>query len=173
MSIAIMVLVHQNENQANRLIKHLSKGFDIYVHIDKKSSLKIENTDNIFVYKKYKVYWGSLNIVMATLHLMEEAYKKGYDRYILISGMDLPIKTNKEIVEFFKNNNNEYIQLDKMPIKGLVGNGGFDRVTKYWPNVYRRKENILCWSGYVIKRRLYAGFSIDLFDNRKRDIIRA
>jgi hypothetical protein len=100
--IAVMMLVHKNENQVNRLINHLSKGFDVYIHIDKRSSLKIYTQENIFVYKKYKTYWGSFNQIIATLYLLKKAHRKKYDRYILISGQELPIKTNTEIKIFFR-----------------------------------------------------------------------
>ena len=132
--IAIMMTVHNNEEQVNRLINHLSKDFDIYVHIDKRSSLKISATENVFVYKKYKVYWGSFNQIMATLFLLKQAYLMRYKRYLLISGQDLPIKENLDILLFFDNNDKEYIWGEKLPVAGLRGNGGFDRMTRYWIN---------------------------------------
>jgi Core-2/I-Branching enzyme len=131
--IAIMMLVHKNEEQVKRLINHLSKDFDIYVHIDKRAPIKIPSQVNIFVYKKYKTYWGSFNSIMATLYLLGEAYKKRYDRYILISGEDLPIKSNEEIIKFFEDNQNEYITVDKLPTRKHL-KADLNRVTKYWPN---------------------------------------
>jgi hypothetical protein len=103
------------------------------VHIDKRKTIKIQSGANIFSYKKYKAYWGSFNSIMASLYLLEEAYKKGYDRYMLISGEDLPIKSNEEIIEFFEDNQNEYITVDKLPTIKFV-RAGFNRVTKYWRN---------------------------------------
>jgi hypothetical protein len=138
--IAIMMLVHKNADQVKRLVKHLSKDFDIYVHIDKRVSIKIQNEKNIFVYKKYKAYWGSFNQIMATLYLLREAYKKGYDRYVLISGEDLPVKSNEEIIKFFERDQNEYITIEKLPT-GKHLNAGFNRVTKYWRNKRRNGKN--------------------------------
>jgi hypothetical protein len=136
--------VHKNEAQVNRLIQHLSKDFDVYVHIDKRSPFGIRGSENVFVYKKYKLYWGSVNIILATLYLMQRAYKKGYDRYLLISGQDLPIKTNNEIKNFFEKNTNEYINSEKLPRSCWNGNGGFDRVVKYWPNrIYAGNRHFL------------------------------
>jgi hypothetical protein len=131
MRIAIMMLVHKNEQQVQRLINHLSNDFDVYVHIDKNISLKINEINNAFVYKKYKTYWGSFNIVLAMLYLLNNAFLKKYDRYIFISGQDLPLKSNSEIKDFFRNNNFEYIELEKLPIKFWGGNGGLDRLTDY------------------------------------------
>jgi hypothetical protein len=137
--IAILILVHKNEEQVNRLIKHLSKDFDIYVHIDKRSSVNIIKAENVFVYKKYKAYYCSFNIVKATLVLLKNAYKKNYDRYILISGQDLPIKTNDQIKHFFKNNNNEYVHNEKVPTTFWEGRG-FEHVNRYYPNILSREK---------------------------------
>ncbi|HEY6975576.1 MAG TPA: beta-1,6-N-acetylglucosaminyltransferase [Chitinophagaceae bacterium] len=128
-----MMLVHKNEDQVKRLIRHLSKDFDIYVHIDKRVPIKIQNEKNVFVYKKYKAYWGSFNQIMATLYLLGEAYKKQYDRYLLISGEDLPIKSSEEIIKFFERDQNEYITIEKLPT-GKHLNAGLNRVTRYWRN---------------------------------------
>jgi hypothetical protein len=127
-----MMLVHKNENQVNRLVNHLSKDFDVYVHIDKNYSLKINTQNNVFVYKKYKTYWGSFNQIIATLYLLSEAHRKGYDRYILISGQDLPVKTNEEIRTFFENDGNEYIEVFKIPRNDRQhANPTIERITQY------------------------------------------
>jgi len=113
--IAIMMLVHKNEHQAQRLINHLSQDFDVFVHIDKRSKLNIVERENVFIYKKYRAYWGSFNQIIATLYLLEKAFQKGYDRYLLISAQDLPIKTNEEIKYFFEKNDKEYLDIGKIP----------------------------------------------------------
>jgi hypothetical protein len=131
-----MLLVHNNENQVNRLVKHLSNDFDVYVHIDKRCSINIIKSEKIFIYKNYKTYWGSFNQIIATLYLLKEAFKKGYDRYILISGQDLPIKSNKEIEKFFDNNNFEYLNIGKIP--NSEGWPSMNRLTAYnLDNKYR------------------------------------
>jgi hypothetical protein len=109
------MLVHKNEQQTQRLINHLAKDFDIFVHIDKCSKIKILESNNVFIYKKYKTYWGSFNQIIATLFLLKKAYKKQYERYILISGQDLPLMANDKIKNFFMNNDNEYIEIFKIP----------------------------------------------------------
>jgi hypothetical protein len=139
--IAVLMLVHRNEDQVNKLVDYLSRDFDIYMHIDKRSNLHIKPKDNIFVFKKYKVYWCSFNIIKATLHILQAAYQKKYDRYVLLSGMDLPIKTNKEILEFFeKNRDIEYIHNEKVPTSFWEGRG-FERLTEYYPNILSRERN--------------------------------
>jgi hypothetical protein len=85
----------------------LAQDFDVYVHIDKKSSIKVGQvvqSPNVFVHKKFKISWGSLNIVKATLHLLSTAHEKRYDRYVLISGQAVPLHGNREITRFFASN---------------------------------------------------------------------
>jgi hypothetical protein len=58
----------------------------------------------------------------------------------LISGQDLPIKTNEEIKSFFEHNNNEYIEIFKIPRKdGRRPNPTIDKMTMY----HLRKWNII------------------------------
>ncbi|WP_278846996.1 beta-1,6-N-acetylglucosaminyltransferase [Brachyspira pilosicoli] len=108
--ICFIIIAHKNYNQTMRLINHLKTDFDLYVHIDKKSKLNIKSFDNVYIYKKYSVYYGGFSQITTTLYLMKEAFKNNYDRYIFISAQDIPLKTNKEINEFFKNKiNKEFI----------------------------------------------------------------
>ena len=97
------------------------------MHIDASSKIKIENGERVFVNKKYKTKWGSFNIVKAELLLLKRAYKTGgYERYILLSGQDLPLLSNTGIMSFLDGNNNEYIVTNKISLnewsrKNFVG----------------------------------------------------
>jgi hypothetical protein len=145
------MLVHKNEQQTQRLINHLSKDFTIYIHVDKNSDINIMETNNVFVYKEYKTHWGSFNLIMATLLLLKKAFEKGYGRYILISGQDLPIKTNEEIKEFFKNNNSEYLNIGKIP--NSSGWPNMNRLTAYnMDHIYRGVK------GKKVRKLLYRIF---------------
>ena len=135
------MLVHKNEKQIERLISHLSKDFDVYVHIDKRTNIEINKRKNVFVYKTYKTYWGSYNQIMATLFLLKTAYEKHYDRYILISGQDLPLVKNSEINNFFEANNNEYIDISKTPRKDRHPKHTIERLTGYYINRKYDKTN--------------------------------
>jgi len=147
--IAVMMTVHKNAEQVNRLINHLSKDFDIYVHIDRRSSLKISESESVFVYKKYNSYWGSFNQIMATLFLLKQAYNKGYHRYLLISGQDLPIEKNEEILDFFSNNNSEYLHIAKIPTNN--GWPDMNRLTKYHIKGKSKYYIIYCLKRGIIK----------------------
>lgn len=157
MKIAVLVLAHKDKNQLNKLIKHLAKDFDIFVHIDKKSSVKPDDIimqNNIVVINKYVVHWGSFNQIRATLELLDIAYQKGYDRYLLISGQDIPILSNKKIHGFFTENNAEFIECTKLPTPFWT-NGGIDRLSKYY---FNSPEGV---SGF---RKYFFKFAIKIFN---------
>jgi hypothetical protein len=159
MSIAILLLAHKSKEQIDRLINHLISDFDIYIHIDKGSNILIKNRENIRVYKEYKTYWGSVNLIKATLLLLREAFEKKHDRYVLISGQDLPIKSNQEIKNYFKNNVNNYIETYKMPYEFGNFDSPMSRVTKYWPI-----QNFRWKDGKNLKRKIIYKIKIYLLN---------
>lgn len=81
---------------------------DIYLLLDKKA--KIRN-DEIFQCKKSTLFnlnsvvdirWGDYSLIDATFYLFREAHKNGgYTYYHLLSGCDLPLKTQDYIHDFF------------------------------------------------------------------------
>ena len=150
MKIAILILLHEYTEQQKMLVNQLSSDFDVFVHIDKKSTVGVKDVeqDTVFAFKEYKVYWGSFTQILATLFLFEKAYTYnksggGYNRYILISGADIPLKTNREIMRFFENNTVEYFEYHKLPKpQWSRQNGGFDRMDFYHFNYDRRKKRL-------------------------------
>ena len=60
---------------------------------------------NIHVFKKVDVGWGEDSQIECEMFLFNEAYKKGpFDYYHLLSGVDLPLKSNDYIHDFFDQN---------------------------------------------------------------------
>ena len=139
----ILIAAHKNHNQIMRLINHLKTDFDLYVHIDKKSNLDIKSFDNVNIYKKYKVYHGGVSQVITTLFLIKEAAKNNYDRYIFISAQDVPLKTNKEIVDFFDTNKNkEYISYENIENSEAIYKEMSFRLNSYnFGKLYRKLLN--------------------------------
>ncbi|WP_304354432.1 beta-1,6-N-acetylglucosaminyltransferase [Brachyspira innocens] len=130
--ICFLIAAHKNQGQLLRLINHLKKDFDIYVHIDKKSKLNLESFDNVNIYKSIKVYHGGVSQVAATLFLIREAFKNNYERYIFISGQDVPLKTNKEIINFFdENKDKEFISFEN-----IKNNDGMYKEMSFRINAY-------------------------------------
>jgi hypothetical protein len=131
-----LILAHKNQSQVQRLIDHLKSDFDIYVHIDSNATIEINAEKNVVSVARLPIYWGSYNLVIATLRLLEKAHENRYDRYILISGQDVPLKPNSSIAFFFQNNPDlQFIEFEKLPRRSWASHdGGFDRLSLYYPN---------------------------------------
>lgn len=127
MKFAYLIMAHHNPEQLKKLLRLLDYEENaIYLHIDKKSpmakSLKefqITEHAKLHIYTRYKVAWGSFEVVKAQWFLMEKAVREEFDYYHLLSGQDLPIKTQKEIQEFFEMHKGmEFVHFErKEPIK--------------------------------------------------------
>lgn len=166
--IAVLVLAHKNMAQISALVELLKEEFDVYVHLDAKSKLEpreLLTSQNIFVLKKHRIRWGSPAIVKASLSLLKYAASANYDRYILVSGQDLPIKPLKDIRKFFEIN----------PEKEFVGSlnlrdwdhGGLTRVTRYHsPSHLGSKGAVKTW----LRFQSYALDRIQDFLNIKRTL---
>lgn len=95
---------------------------DIYVHIDKKVKASYANAissivkkANLFFVKRKKVYWGHFSVVKAEYSLFQTAFENGpYAYYHLLSGNDLPIKSQDEIHDFFNlHQGKEFVSFSK------------------------------------------------------------
>ena len=106
---AYLILVHQNTYSLEVLLKLLDdEQNDFFIHVDKKF--------NNFDYQKYSnmiskssiyylkddnrvdVVWGGYQQIEAEYELLKEATNTGnYAYYHLLSGQDLPLKSNKYI----------------------------------------------------------------------------
>ncbi|PJJ84966.1 beta-1,6-N-acetylglucosaminyltransferase [Mucilaginibacter auburnensis] len=105
MKLAHLILAHSQPEQLERLLGKLQHNdADIYIHLDKKTDItafqhlaKIRNV--YFIKNRVKVYWGSYNIVKATLNSFYEiiSLKKNYDYLNLLSGQDYPLKPQQEL----------------------------------------------------------------------------
>lgn len=108
---AYLILAHKNWHQLATLIRMLDhERNDIYVHVDAKAtdfnprdfSDIVKKSRLIFLPGRFKVNWGGVSIMRAELALLKEAYANGpYLYYHLLSGMDLPIKSQDYIHDFF------------------------------------------------------------------------
>lgn len=117
---AYLIMTHGDIYILHRLLKLLDyEKNDIYLHIDK----KMDNVDfdflkslikkgNIYFIDRMDVRWGSKSQIFCELKLLEEAVKKKHKYYHFISGVDLPLKTQSEIHDFFDNSGKEFIEFD-------------------------------------------------------------
>lgn len=95
---------------------------DIYVHMDLKNKQFDEDDcrnlikkSGIYFTKRTSVTWGGYSQINSELILLETATAhRKYNYYHLLSGQDLPIKSNNEIMNFFKKHQGaEFVAFDK------------------------------------------------------------
>lgn len=126
MRIAYLVYAHQHPDQLARLIHALDAEFAaFFVHIDAKVDARpfIDRVGPsprvVFVADRVKVYWMGYSQVEATLALMRAAARGvqngPFDRYVLLSGSDYPIRSNRHIREIFlRSPDTEYLMFWKL-----------------------------------------------------------
>ena len=96
---AYLILAHNEPEVLSRLVRALDDGRnDIFIHWDRKSGdapdINTEHSALTFVEPRMNVHWGGLNMVKAEYLLFEQAHDSGpYAYYHLISGVDLPLKS--------------------------------------------------------------------------------
>ncbi|WP_165026222.1 beta-1,6-N-acetylglucosaminyltransferase [Dysgonomonas sp. ZJ279] len=107
---AYLIVAHANPFIVERLIRLLDdERNDIYIHVDKKAHdfnfeylNSLPQKSNIYFTERVDVRWGHVSLVKAELILFKSAYEKEkYGYYHLISGADLPIKSQDYIHNFF------------------------------------------------------------------------
>lgn len=119
---AYLILAHKNFNQLRKLIELIdNERNDIYIHIDAKAKefnpkewIGITRFSNLnIISERIVVNWGGFSGMLSELLLLKTALADGYhDYYHLLSGMDMPLKTQKEIHDFFDaNQGKEFINL--------------------------------------------------------------
>lgn len=127
MKHAYLILAHDDVPMLSRLVSCLDDSRnDIFIHWDAKSGdfpkLKLEHA-GLFFTERVDVRWGSFSMVQAEYILMETALSYGsYSYYHLLSGADLPIKSQDFIHSFL---------LEKAGIEFIAFAGASDKEIRY------------------------------------------
>lgn len=135
---------------------------DVFIHIDKsvrsfdfQALRRICTKSKVEFVPRVKVHWGHYSQIQSVLNLLEQATKSGYSYYHLLSGSDLPIKSQNDIHDF----------CEKQKGKEFVGFGEGDFSSRvqwlHFFNTYRRPAN----RGQAAARfffRLASSVSLDL-----------
>lgn len=117
---ACLILAHACPDQLHKLLTLLDDPRnDIYVHIDAKAAFGPEALADVcrhsalhFIEPRIRVSWGGVNMMRATLALLKAATPGQYGYYHLLSGMDLPIRSQDVIHTFFDANpDREFLKL--------------------------------------------------------------
>lgn len=112
MKIAYLILCHNDPVHIARLAKKIhSNKSDVFIHVDIESNIEeykklINEKEGIyFIKNRIKIYWGGYSAIEATMNTIKQAFNTNmYDRYVLLQGLDYPLKSNDEIENFFYEN---------------------------------------------------------------------
>ncbi|WP_298328189.1 beta-1,6-N-acetylglucosaminyltransferase [uncultured Dokdonia sp.] len=134
MKQAILITAYKDFSQLRRLVQEFDDNFNIYIHIDKKSSFNETLKDDFlqmsnvrYVSQDFKVNWGGVNHLKAYLKLSEVALTlKENGFFHLITGQDFPIQSNKDFRKYLVNGQN-HLSAFTMPNK-VWKYGGMDRI---------------------------------------------
>lgn len=155
---AYLIMAHNHPDLLNRLLNILDDPRnDVFVHIDSKSSdafvqqvRKSLTNANLFFTERIDVHWGAFSLVQAEMALLKLATDTGnYAYYHLISGVDLPIKTQNQIHNFFDSiQGQELVQFQQPKISAEK----LERVRRYFPMQEKdiRNNQLLSFSQRVL-----------------------
>lgn len=153
---AYLIMAHKNLKQMCTLLQLLDDSRnDIFIHIDAKASLNLRQfnyqsickSSKVFMVRSQDVRWGSLSQIECEIYLLKFARKiKCYEYYHLLSGADLPLRSQDYIHKFFdENKGKEFIH-----IRGNVDRAGksiCERTQFYWhPEFYHSLPIKKSWS---------------------------
>ncbi len=155
---AYLIIAHNNFNLLYLLLQLLDDPRnDIYIHIDKKVSVFNEDRYRLvckysgvyFTDKRIDVKWGERSQVKTEMLLYKTAFQGKYQYYHLISGVDLPLKSQNEIHDFFEQcGNKEFIYFEKKITRWDYERLSIYRLPKNWNE---RITNRLYWLQYKLK----------------------
>lgn len=117
---AYLIIAHNEPEVLRTLLAMLDDvRNDIFVHIDRRACSVYESVKDykpkhstlVFLEHPIAVYWGDISQVQVEYMLFERAFSQGpYAYYHLLSGVDLPIKSQDYIHAFFqKNQGKEFV----------------------------------------------------------------
>lgn len=149
---AYMIIAHNQFELLEKLILALDdERNDIYVHIDAKvQDFDFEHFESItkhspvrFTDERVNITWGDESQVQCEMALLRTAVAgenldKPYSYYHLLSGVDLPIKSNDDIHNFFDANaGKEFIHHSSNEVE----QGSINRIKYY--HLFRKKRNTM------------------------------
>jgi hypothetical protein len=168
-------MTHKDPRQLHRLISRLNDGASsFFVHIDRKvdiSPFEIIKEFGAIIHfiDRFDSTWGSLGLIkpfLSGLKAVKDCSEK-FDRILLLSGQDYPIKSNEYINDFFKNSPHS-VFINYFPIPSYTkwpgsDRGGLYRVDKYyfgmkWYHfICSRSLNLLSASMPFLRRKIPDG----------------
>lgn len=170
MKHAYLILAHDEFGLLQTLISCLDDvRNDIYIHIDRKvkamPELKAEKAGLQMLEERIDIRWGDVSMVEAEYALFEAAAARGsYRYYHLLSGVDLPLKSQDYIHHFFEEHDGkEFVGYTLTEMTPEIAH----RMQRWhlFPRHFSRRRN-----AYSVVRALGLRFQETLGIRRNRDI---
>lgn len=142
MKNAYMIMAHHNFGQLALLLSLLDdENNDLFVHVDSKAGVIDEAaiTRNVKCSKveflpRASIAWGGVSQLRCELALLERATRTPHDYYHLLSGDDLPIKSNSQIAAFLEENaGREFVGIQILGKPEEVPSNVRERLSLYHP----------------------------------------
>lgn len=112
MKMAVALLAHTHPQHLERLVRRLRLTVDdVVIHINTnadpvyhESRRRLADDAHVhFVSERYRVRWGQYSLIEASLSCLRHLRTRGhYDRVLLMSGQDYPVRPLPEIRRFFE-----------------------------------------------------------------------
>lgn len=170
---AYLIMAHNNFYCLEKLLLLLDDSRnDIYLHIDKKVKdfdfvyfqRLCVNANVIYPKRRINVTWGTQSQVKTEMLLFETASKNGpYHYYHLLSGSDLPLKSQNYIHSFLHHDNTCYIYCKETP--SLLD---YQRVSRYHLFICPKNTFLIRISHYL--NILQDMFSVDRFAKYRMEL---
>lgn len=148
---AYLIMAHNDAYCFSKLIDLLDdKRNDIFVHIDRKSDIcpfqEVKpKYSHIYYTDRVDVRWGDVSQIEAELTLFKAAIAhKAYDYYHLLSGVDLPLKSQDEMHSFFDDHRGcEFVGITPHSIEAKKRCSYYYALTRHTKQPYRWERGII------------------------------
>jgi hypothetical protein len=181
---AYLVMAHTQFGTLERLLAELDDPRnDIYLHVDARATnfdplpmKQAVQSSRLTLIDRMEVNWGSFSEIACELALLRAAVREPHNYYHLISGMDLPLRPQHEIHEFFAaHEGTEFVHLSPVeevpatlfrvstwhPLQERLGRGG--RVVRTIAKALTRAQVMLRVNRLRRQKDIQIGFGSQWF----------
>jgi Core-2/I-Branching enzyme len=168
MDLAYIVSAYKLPDQLTRLVTRLSTPRSSFlIHVDRKTDEathrriveSLGRMANVDFLERHVCYYGGFGHVRATLKGIHELFRRRlpFDYIILLTGQDYPIKSNRQIADFFRaHEGDSFMEYFALPSQEWQ-HGGIDRIESWHVRMLGRYFVVRAPSRFRIWRKFPSG----------------